>query len=41
MPLFKRLSASVSMTDNYLNNPAPFFLKNSYQFVTGVTYTLK
>ena len=40
MPVFKRLSASVSMTDNYLNNPAPYYLKNSYQFVTGLTYTL-
>ena len=40
LPLFKRLSVSLSTTDNYLNNPAPYFLKNSYQFVTGITYTL-
>lgn len=41
VPLFKRLNTSVSMTDNYLNNPASqYFLKNSYQFVTGLTYTL-
>lgn len=40
MPVFKRLSISVSTTDNYLNNPPPYFLKNSYQFVTGLTYTL-
>ncbi len=41
LPVFKRLSASVSMTDNYLNNPATVYnLKNSYQFVTGITYTL-
>ena len=40
MPLFKRLSASVTTTDNYLNNPAAYSLKNSYQFVTGLTYTL-
>ncbi|MEO6922223.1 MAG: DUF481 domain-containing protein [Bryocella sp.] len=41
IPVFKRLAASVSMTDNFLNDPAPGFKKNSYLFVTGVTYTLK
>jgi hypothetical protein len=40
LPVWKRLAASISMTDNYLNNPAPYYLKNSYQFVTGITYTL-
>ena len=40
LPVFKRLSASVSTTDNYLNNPAQYYKKNSYQFITGVTYTL-
>ena len=41
IPVFKRLSATVSTTDNYLNDPAPFFQKNSYQFITGVTYMLR
>ncbi len=41
MPLFKRLSATVSATDNYLNNPSPGYRTNSVQFVTGLTYTLK
>ena len=41
IPVFKRLSASVSTTDNYLNDPSPGYKKNSYQFVTGVTYNLK
>ncbi|MBB5065860.1 DUF481 domain-containing protein [Granulicella mallensis] len=40
LPVYKRLSASFSTTDNFLNNPPPFNKKNSYQFVTGVTYTL-
>jgi hypothetical protein len=40
LPVYKRLSASFSTTDNFLNNPAPGYNKNSYQFVTGVTYTL-
>lgn len=41
MPLLKRLSATVSATDNYLNNPSPGYKTNSVQLVTGITYTLK
>jgi len=41
MPVFKRLSVMVSTTDNFLNDPNPGYKKNSYQFVTGVTYSLK
>lgn len=41
MPVFKRLSATISATDNFLNDPAPGYKKNSFQFVTGVTYTLR
>jgi hypothetical protein len=41
LPLVKRLSANISTTDNFLNDPAIGFKKNSYQFVTGVTYTLR
>jgi hypothetical protein len=41
LPVWKRLAASLSSTDNYLNNPSPGYKKNSFQFVTGVTYTLK
>jgi hypothetical protein len=41
IPVFKRLSASVSATDNFLNDPSPGYNKNSFQFVTGVTYALK
>jgi len=40
LPVFKRLSASFTTTDNYLNDPSAGYKKNSYQFVTGVTYTL-
>jgi hypothetical protein len=40
-PIFKRLSATITTTDNFLNDPAEYYKKNSYQFVTGVTYTLK
>lgn len=41
LPTYKRLSVSLNMLDNYLNNPPPFYNKNSFQFITGVTYTLR
>lgn len=41
MPLFKRLGATISATDNYLNNPSPGYRTNSVQLVTGITYTIK
>ncbi len=40
MPVFKRLSATVSVADNFLNDPAAYYKKNSFQFITGVTYVL-
>lgn len=40
LPVYHRFSLSVNFLDNYLNNPAIGFKKNSMQFVTGVTYTL-
>ena len=41
LPTYKRLSLNVNLLDNYLNNPAVGFKNNSFQFVTGVLYTLK
>jgi len=41
LPTYKRLSLNVNLLDNYLNNPAVGFNNNSFQFVTGVLYTLK
>lgn len=40
MALYKRLSLNVSTLDTFLNDPPPGFKKNSFQFTTGVTYTL-
>ncbi|HEY8996633.1 MAG TPA: DUF481 domain-containing protein [Edaphobacter sp.] len=40
LPVYHRLAVSVNLLDNYLNNPAIGYNKNSLQFVTGVTYTL-
>ena len=41
LPTYKRLSLNINLLDNYLNNPAFGYKKNSLQFVTGVLYTLK
>jgi hypothetical protein len=41
LPLFKRLSVSLTTTDSFINNPSTGFRKNSFQFVTGITYSLK
>jgi hypothetical protein len=40
LPVYKKLGATVSATDNYLNDPSPGYKKNSLQFITGLTYTL-
>ena len=40
LPVFKRLGASLTAIESYLNNPSPGYRKNSFQFVTGITYTL-
>ncbi len=40
IPAFKRLSVTLSALDSFLNDPSPTFRKNSFQFTTGLTYTL-
>jgi hypothetical protein len=40
LPVYKRFGLNVNALDNYLNNPASGYNKNSFQFVTGVTYSL-
>jgi hypothetical protein len=40
LPVYKRFALNVNATDNFLNDPAVGYKKNSFQFVTGVTYTL-
>jgi hypothetical protein len=40
LPVYKRLSLAVNSTDTFLNDPPPGFKKNSFQFTTGITYTL-
>jgi hypothetical protein len=41
MPVYKRLSLAINATDNFLNDPPPTFKKNSFQFTTGITYSLR
>ncbi|HEV2448549.1 MAG TPA: DUF481 domain-containing protein, partial [Candidatus Sulfopaludibacter sp.] len=41
VPVIKRLSFTTGVLDTFLNNPPPGFKKNSFQFTTGLTYTLK
>jgi Protein of unknown function, DUF481 len=40
-PVYKRLNFSVTTTDNYLGDPPQGFLRNTFQFTTGVAYSLK
>jgi hypothetical protein len=40
LPVYKRFSLSMNAIDNFLNNPPPGFKKNSFQFTTGLSYTL-
>lgn len=40
-PIWKRFAANITGTDNYVNNTPAFYKKNSFQFVTGISYTLK
>jgi Protein of unknown function, DUF481 len=40
LPVYHRFSLSLNILNNYLNNPAIGFKNNSFQFVSGITYTL-
>jgi hypothetical protein len=41
VPLYKRLGFTTGTTDSFLNNPPSGFRKNSFQFTTGLTYTVQ
>jgi len=40
LPVYHRFSLGLNVLNTYLNNPAIGFQRNSFQFITGVTYTL-
>jgi hypothetical protein len=41
LPIYKRLSTSVTMLDTFLNDPPSGFKKNSYQLSVGLAYVLR
>jgi Protein of unknown function, DUF481 len=41
IPVYKRFSVTIGTIDTFLNNPPPGFKKMSFQFTTGLTYTLQ
>ncbi|MGC1299932.1 MAG: DUF481 domain-containing protein [Alloacidobacterium sp.] len=41
MPVNERFSLNLDIRDDYLNNPAFGYKKNSFQFITGVGYRLR
>lgn len=40
-PVYKRFSFSANVIDSFLNDPPPGFKKNSVQFTTGLSYSLR
>lgn len=40
VPVIKRLNFTIGILDTFLNNPSPGFLKNSFQFTSGITYVM-
>ena len=40
LPLYKHFNLTLGTIDSFLNNPPPGFRKNSFQFITALTYTL-
>jgi len=40
IPVFKKLGFTIGTVDSYLNQPPVGFKKNSFQFVTSLTYTI-
>ena len=41
IPAYKNFGFSAGIVDDYLNNPAPTFKANSFQFTGGITYAFK
>jgi hypothetical protein len=41
LPVYKRLSVNFTAADNFLNDPSAGYNKNSFQFATAVSYSLK
>jgi len=39
LPVYRRVSANFAVTDSFLNNPPAGYKKNSFQFITGFSYS--
>jgi hypothetical protein len=40
IPVYKRLAVTIGSVDSYFNSPPPNFKRNSFQFLTSLTYTI-
>jgi hypothetical protein len=40
IPVYKRLAVTLGSVDSYFNSPPPNFKRNSFQFLTSLTYTI-
>lgn len=40
-PVYKKLNFTASSIDNYLGDPPQGYMRNTFQFITGVTYVVK
>jgi hypothetical protein len=40
IPVYKRLAVTIGAVDSYLNSPPANFKRNSFQFLTNLTYTI-
>lgn len=40
IPIYRQLSYTLGVTDSFINNPSPGFRKNSFQFLSGITFSL-
>ncbi|HEX5433550.1 MAG TPA: DUF481 domain-containing protein, partial [Candidatus Angelobacter sp.] len=41
LPVYKKLGITLGAMDTFLNNPPSGFRKNSFQFTSGITYTME
>lgn len=41
VPVYRRFNVNISSFDNYINNPPPYFKKNTLQMSVGVGYVIK
>ncbi len=41
VPVYKRLTFTINLQDTFLNDPPPGFKKNSFQLITGLTYSFR